>query len=192
MGNSKILTLDDIRKINFGAPAAERDINQGLVDYFLVSGTYNRVRSGKKTVILGNRGIGKSAILKMLAVELRAAGHIVIELAPEDYSYEILSQSLAKESEGMTGADIAAICMEASMLSIREYVENGGKDDTKTVKKCKLNMKHFQEAFKKVKGIELKDEKQKEVKSWTKKEKVEKNREINETVKPGEDVPMVA
>ena len=56
--------VDILRELNFGAPAAERDIAQGLRDYFVESEAYNRVKSGTKTIVLGNRGAGKSAILK--------------------------------------------------------------------------------------------------------------------------------
>ncbi len=90
----------NLNKLNFGAPAAERDINQGLKTYFYESESYKKLRDGLKTVILGNRGSGKSALFKMLAEEEKSKGHIVIELAPEDYSYEILSQVLVKEREG--------------------------------------------------------------------------------------------
>jgi hypothetical protein len=90
----------DVSKISFGAPAAERDIAQGLEDYFVESPAFERVASGAKKVVLGNRGTGKSAIFKVLAQRERSSGAVVIELAPEDYSYEMLAAVLAKESEG--------------------------------------------------------------------------------------------
>lgn len=92
--------IEKIRKLNFGAPAAERDIHQGLKGYFFESESYRRLQEGSKSVILGNRGSGKSAIFKMLAEERKSKGHIIIELAPEDYSYEILNQALVREKEG--------------------------------------------------------------------------------------------
>jgi transitional endoplasmic reticulum ATPase len=58
---------------------------------------------------------------------------------------------LAKETEGFSGADIAAVCNEAVMLSIREYVSSGGTDNAEKIKKNKLTMNHFQEAIQKVK-----------------------------------------
>lgn len=84
--------------IKFGVPAAERD--NDLLDCFVQSDTYSRLLTGQKTVILGNRGTGKSALLRKFANDEIAKSNIVIQLAPEDYSYEVLSQSLAKESEG--------------------------------------------------------------------------------------------
>lgn len=50
--------------------------------------------------MLGNRGTGKSAIFKVLAERRKKAKLAVIELAPEDYSYEMLSSVLKGEAEG--------------------------------------------------------------------------------------------
>lgn len=73
---------------------------QGLVDYFVESDTYRRVAAGQKTIVLGNRGTGKSAIFKVLAERERGTGAAVIELRPEDYSYEMLAQTLRTEAQG--------------------------------------------------------------------------------------------
>lgn len=55
--------------------------------------------------------------------------------------------SLAKETEGMTGAEIASICQKASLLAIREFLESEEKD----LKKLKIAKKYFEEAAKDVK-----------------------------------------
>lgn len=52
------LTPKTMRELDFGAPAAERDIGRGLEKYFVESAAFDRVRTGTKTIILGNRGIG--------------------------------------------------------------------------------------------------------------------------------------
>lgn len=90
----------DLRQIDFGAPAAERDIQHGLYEYFVESEAFARVSSGRKTLVLGNRGSGKSAIFKVFAERERISGSVVLELAPEDYSYEILQSTLKREEEG--------------------------------------------------------------------------------------------
>ncbi|MBX3703620.1 MAG: hypothetical protein KF822_07595 [Steroidobacteraceae bacterium] len=90
----------DLSALDFGAPAAERDIAHGLIDYFVESQAFQNVATGKKSVILGNRGSGKSAIFKVLAQREKAAGRLVLELSPDDYSYEILTRSLAREAQG--------------------------------------------------------------------------------------------
>ncbi|MCW2918714.1 MAG: hypothetical protein JWN52_6782 [Actinomycetia bacterium] len=86
--------------LDFGTPSAERDIGRGLEKYFVESAAYQRVRSGDKTIVLGNRGAGKSAIFQVLAKRERIAGSHVIELSPEDYSYELLNATLAAENAG--------------------------------------------------------------------------------------------
>ena len=90
----------DPRNVSFGAVAAETDVGLGLSDYFLDTESFRRLRDGTKSVALGNRGAGKSAIFKMVAEHATKSGSIVVELAPEDYSYEILSSELASEASG--------------------------------------------------------------------------------------------
>jgi hypothetical protein len=94
------LPAASLAKIDFGAPAAERDIERGLDEYFVESEAYERVRLGSKRILVGSRGIGKSAIFQVLAQRERDAGSYVIELSPEDYSYELLTQTMASESSG--------------------------------------------------------------------------------------------
>lgn len=61
---------------------------------------------------------------------------------------------LAALTEGYTGADIAAVCNEAVMLAIREYI-NSGKVDEKTedFSKCKIRKAHFEKVLEKVRPI---------------------------------------
>ncbi len=60
---------------------------------------------------------------------------------------------LAEKTEGYTGADIAAVCNEAVMAAIREYIEKGGKMDKEEMKKLKIHKRHFEEALKNVKPM---------------------------------------
>ena len=87
----------EINKLTFGSPAAERDAD--LIDCFVNSETYQNLKLAKKTIILGNRGSGKSALFRKLAEE-KSKDNIIIQLAPEDYSYELMSGILKKETEG--------------------------------------------------------------------------------------------
>ena len=87
-------------QIDLGAPAAERDIDRGLEHYFVESDAFRRVLRGETTVILGNRGAGKSAIFQIVARRSRAEGARVIELAPDDYSYEMLQRTMQTEEQG--------------------------------------------------------------------------------------------
>jgi energy-coupling factor transporter ATP-binding protein EcfA2 len=119
-----------VASVSFGAPAAERDIGHGLADYFVESSAFERVSSGQKLIILGNRGAGKSAIFKMLAARQRKAGAGVIELSPEDYSYEMLRTALEAESHGSWakhGAFAAAWKYLIYVLVMKELNRSGGK-----------------------------------------------------------------
>src|SRR5690606_14007774 len=90
----------DLARLSFGAPAAERDISQGLADYFVESEAYARLASRQKTIVVGNRGTGKSALFKVLADRAKRNGEVVLELNPESYSYEMLCTALKSEREG--------------------------------------------------------------------------------------------
>jgi ABC-type proline/glycine betaine transport system ATPase subunit len=81
--------MADQPKIDFGALAAERD--KALSDHFVELPAFRNLRNRKKFVVLGNWGSGKSAIFKMIANGAKhQKGAVVIELAPKDYSYELL------------------------------------------------------------------------------------------------------
>ncbi len=90
----------DLAHMNFGAPAAERDIVVGLADYFVESEAFQRLSTRSKCIVLGNRGTGKSAIFKVMAERARRSQQLVLELNPEHYSYEMLSAVLRSEKEG--------------------------------------------------------------------------------------------
>ncbi len=64
---------------------------------------------------------------------------------------EVDFESLAQKTKDMSGADIASICNEAVMLSIREVVQNGDAESEEEIKKSKIKKRHFDEAFKKIK-----------------------------------------
>lgn len=89
-----------LSNLSFGAPAAERDINVGLIDYFVESDAYQRLAARRKMIVLGNRGSGKSAIFKIFAERERRVGHVVLELRPEEFSYELLGHVLQRQDQG--------------------------------------------------------------------------------------------
>jgi transitional endoplasmic reticulum ATPase len=67
---------------------------------------------------------------------------------PVDKSIKI--PRLAKDTEGLSGADIAAIVNEAVMLAIREYIARGGKESSDKMKKHRLRMEHISMAMSKL------------------------------------------
>jgi transitional endoplasmic reticulum ATPase len=57
---------------------------------------------------------------------------------------------LAKRTDKYTGAELAAVCNEASMLAMREYATKAKSVDEETLKQVKIEKRHFEAALKKV------------------------------------------
>lgn len=95
--------LLDVRRLNLGSDSAERDITVGLSEYFYQNSTYQKFFNSGKTILVGNRGSGKSAIFKYMAAVEARKGNLILELSPEEYSYELLSEHLRSEKEGSWG-----------------------------------------------------------------------------------------
>ncbi|MCP4762119.1 MAG: AAA family ATPase, partial [archaeon] len=75
-----------------------------------------------------------------------------IHLKSKPTTNDIDIRELAKELEGRTGADIAALCEEATIMSIREAIMmKGYSDDDVNIGEIKLTYKHFTEALKDIK-----------------------------------------
>jgi transitional endoplasmic reticulum ATPase len=64
---------------------------------------------------------------------------------------------LATSSERFTGADIASVCNEATMFSIRDFVLEGGELSEERISKRKISKMYFQRAMDKFRGKEKKD-----------------------------------
>lgn len=125
--------LKHIQDVSFGKLAAESEIDKGLKDYFIETGAFVRLRDRKKSIILGNRGSGKSAIIKMLAEYHKTHNRLVVELTPEDYSYEMLQRTMVSERDGSwakIGAYTAAWKYLIYVLAMKTYFE-----DNKTILK---------------------------------------------------------
>ncbi len=59
---------------------------------------------------------------------------------------------VARRSEDYTGAEIAAVCNEAAMLAIRDFVASGTVIDEKDVKKFAIRATHFDRALQKIRA----------------------------------------
>jgi transitional endoplasmic reticulum ATPase len=81
-------------------------------------------------------------------------------------SKNVKLEKLAKDTENFSGADLAAICNEAVMLSIREYVQAGGTDNKEKIKSNKIYMKHFMRAIEKVRPDKMKENLQKNTNAY--------------------------
>ncbi len=64
---------------------------------------------------------------------------------------------LATKMENYTGAEIAAVCNEAVMLAMRDYVLGGGEVEEDRIKKLKVGMKYFEKAMENVEPLSESD-----------------------------------
>ena len=82
-----------LKEIDFGASDAESDDRLG--EYFIQTGYVHQALTGKKTIFLGSKGSGKTALFKQLPDLYREQGReglIVIPLLPDQYAWRALKQ----------------------------------------------------------------------------------------------------
>lgn len=130
------------KQLNFGALAAERDI--GLRQYFLESDAFTRFLNGQKFIALGNRGTGKSAIFRMVAERQKANGGIIVQLSPDDCSYEIMNQAMAAEAKGAwvkQGAYSAAWKHVIYLLAMKQATNQGARFKTGAAEKVYAHLR---------------------------------------------------
>ncbi len=66
-------------------------------------------------------------------------------------------EKLAEDTDGFTGADIASVCNEATILAIREYVNSGKPTGDESVGELKVGYHNFRDAMTKVKPYSKKE-----------------------------------
>ncbi len=74
-----------------------------------------------------------------------------IHLEGKPLGSDVDLEKLSEDTEGFTGADIASVCNEATMLAIREYVNSGRSTDEESIKELKVGYHHFRDAMTKLK-----------------------------------------
>ncbi|MFX0108988.1 MAG: P-loop ATPase, Sll1717 family, partial [Candidatus Hodarchaeota archaeon] len=84
-----------LRDLDFGPVAAEKDFD--LSKYFVETPYYNRAQRGDRTLFLGRRGSGKTAMFLILNDDLRTPNNVVVKVAPRDYELLKLEGFLAEE-----------------------------------------------------------------------------------------------
>ncbi|MFH1322942.1 MAG: CDC48 family AAA ATPase [Methanobacteriota archaeon] len=80
-----------------------------------------------------------------------------IHLANKPIDSDVDLNILAKDTEEFTGADIASVCNEATMLAIREYVNSGKPTGEGEITELKVGYHHFRDAMTKVKPYSKKE-----------------------------------
>ena len=86
----------------------------------------NSIVRGTPLLLEGDRGSGKTAILQMLASRERSRGGVVVELAPEDFAYELLAGVTTSEQDGSwnkQGAYAAAWKFLLYLLAMKSAVK---------------------------------------------------------------------
>lgn len=59
---------------------------------------------------------------------------------------DVKLNALAKETEGMSGAELEALCREAAMLAVRNFINNSESDISDDFESFKITRSHFHEA----------------------------------------------
>lgn len=78
----------DLNRIDLGNDEAEQDTR--LEEYFLRTPFYENAMNGSKTLVIGRKGSGKSAIFILIDKEIRRTGNMVITITPDQYSWSAL------------------------------------------------------------------------------------------------------
>jgi transitional endoplasmic reticulum ATPase len=86
-----------------------------------------------------------------------------IHLAGRPLGNDVDLEKLSEDTESFTGADIASVCNEATMLAIREYVNSGSSVDEESIKELKIAYHHFRDAM-----VKLKPQSKKEMEKYKK------------------------
>jgi len=84
-----------LRDLDFGPLAAEKDFD--LPKYFIQTPYYTRAQRGDRTLFVGRRGSGKTAMFLALANDLASPNSVVVEIAPRNYELLRLEGFLAEE-----------------------------------------------------------------------------------------------
>jgi Type II secretory pathway, ATPase PulE/Tfp pilus assembly pathway, ATPase PilB len=100
--DDRVSNPEGFASLSFGSDVAEHDPNLPL--YFLHTDSYRNVVTGKRTLVIGPKGSGKTAILQSLVNDVDSNYSVVI--TPERYARALLQDVL--HGEAKTGADIHA------------------------------------------------------------------------------------
>jgi hypothetical protein len=109
----------DLEKINLGNDEAEQD--ERLREYFIKTAHYENTISGNKTIIIGRKGSGKSAIFTLAKEQLEKRGDFVISITPMQYSFNALKDY--KET-GITAEQAHANAWKITLLSSIVWILN--------------------------------------------------------------------
>lgn len=106
---------EKFKQLDLGADVAERE--EHLLEYFISTRAFHEAQEGTKTVIIGPKGSGKSAILRALSQQHGSNTHAIV-ITPETFATSVLQQfvenskGLWQQRESFTSAWIFTILFE--------------------------------------------------------------------------------
>ncbi len=82
--------MKNLKDFTIGNSCAEQE--PSLSDYFYETHIFKRLINKQVEIVVGNRGLGKSALFNVLAEREELKGSIVEKITPYEYIYELLKQ----------------------------------------------------------------------------------------------------
>ncbi|MCT9080317.1 P-loop ATPase, Sll1717 family [Streptomyces fulvoviolaceus] len=141
--------LSVVERLYFGRDDAERDLADGLLRRgFKETAAYNAVVTGRKTLVIGRKGVGKSAICVRLASEPVPAGGVELVTAADIAGEELR----AFELTGLPGDHAKSLlwryvfAVRAAQYLVGHAEQHGGKPP-EAVKALKAFIKANRELF---------------------------------------------
>lgn len=93
-----------LERLDLGDPVAENE-EETLGSYFVRTGTFSEITSGKTVLIAGRKGSGKTAAFLRAAAEFRGRGHhLVCTIQPQGFDFEGLIHVVKRFESGGSGA----------------------------------------------------------------------------------------
>jgi hypothetical protein len=138
-----------VERLYFGRDDAERDMADGLLQSgFKETAAYNAVANGRKALVIGRKGVGKSAICVRLASEPDGAGAVELVTAADIAGEELR----AFELTGLPGDQAKSLlwryvfAVRAAQYLVGHAEQHGGRA-SEAVKALKAFMKANRELF---------------------------------------------
>ena len=121
--NEEIEFNEDTIRAIFGHEAAEDETIDRLKSYYIKTNVYNSMKSQIPLLILvGHKGVGKSALLKILALEDGEEERIPITVQPNDiYNLDISTPNFLEKIETWKDG-LASIIFNKLVRSLNEHL----------------------------------------------------------------------
>ena len=131
-------TAIDFAELDFGAEEAERD--SYLDEGFLTTPSVDRILSGEKTIVIGDRGSGKSSIVRHLRqMDRRGRGDSVNVVATNDH-VEFMTQHVATTPEASAEFFKAAWLLYLAAVAALQHQKSFNKERRRNARRILENV----------------------------------------------------